>query len=231
MLSPAYDERVGGSNPPGHLISFLKQHMQGNYEVSSLRLFSELKMSDFIYFGTRNVIRAIYTFYKVSKKLNINIEGQFPEEPSLLTINHCYKFKFWWFGWHEKLADHAILGVIPTKRKIHFAVQGKQYMHPLTRFFLERLETFSANHLRKGVRYARKGETVAIFPQGEAHKMYENKYYDGASFIAKKGNVDITPLKIRREGRDITIKIPPKIKTSGKTLEQITQEIGEIYSE
>ncbi len=188
-------------------------------------------MSDFIYFGTRKAIRLTYKLLSsINYAPKIKIEGQFPEEQSLLTINHGYKFKFWWRGWHEKWADHAVMGVIPTKRKIHFAVQGKQYMKPLTRFFLERLETFSANHIRKGIKYAKKGEIVAIFPQGEAHKLYENKYYPGAAFIAKEGNVDITPIKIESKRKEITINILPKIKTKDKTLEQITQEIGNIYS-
>jgi hypothetical protein len=187
-------------------------------------------MSDFIYFGTRKAIRFTYKLLSsINYAPKIKIEGQFPEEPSLLTINHCYKFKFWWRGWHEKFSDHWLLSLIKTKRKIHFAVQGKQYMKPLTRFFLERLETFSANHIRKGVKYARGGETVAIFPQGEAHKLYEKKCHSGASFIAREGNVDITPIKIIREDKEITINILPQISTQNKTLEQITEEIEKIY--
>ncbi len=188
-------------------------------------------MSNFFYFGTRKAIRLTYKLLSsVNHAPKIKIEGQFPEEPSLLTINHCYKFRFWWRGWHEKWADHAVMGVIQTKRKIHFAVQGKQYMKPFTRFFLERLETFSANHVRKGVGYVEKGETVAIFPQGEAHKLYENKYHWGAAFIAINGNVDITPIKIESKNKDLYVRILPKIKTKDKTLEQITDEIKDIYS-
>jgi 1-acyl-sn-glycerol-3-phosphate acyltransferase len=188
-------------------------------------------MSDWAYFGTRKVIRAVYALLKYSNNLDVKIEGTFPEEPTVLALNHQYKLRLWFFGWKEKWADHFLLGLFPTKRKIHFAVQNKQYMKPLTRFFLERIETFSTKDVRKGVRYAKNGGTVAIFPQGEAHRVHECKYYKGAAFIAKKGCVDITPVKLENQpGKKVSIKILPKIKTQGKTLEQITQDIKSIYS-
>lgn len=188
-------------------------------------------MSELFYNVAKKSTRFVYNLLEYSNHLKIKIEGQFPKEPILLTFNHCHKFRFWFFGWKDKWADHLLAAYLPTDEIIHFAVQGKQYMKPFTRFILERLETFSTNHIRKGIKYARKGETVAVFPQGEAHRMYENKYYSGAAFIAKKGNVDITPLKIIRKEKEVTINILPKVKTSGKTLEEITQEIEKIYSD
>ncbi len=189
-------------------------------------------MSDWFYFATRQAIRAFYGLAKHTSrnKLEIIIQGRLSDEPTLVTINHCYKARFWFFGWHEKWADQWLLSFIPTKRKIHFGVQDKQYMKPITRFILERLETFSAKEIRKGIYYARKGETVAIFPQGEAHKIYESKYYEGAAFIAEKGFVDITPIKIEKcYDKEVYVNILPQIKTKGKTREQITQEIKSIY--
>lgn len=187
-------------------------------------------MSKVFYNLTTTAIRCVYNALNYSNQLKIKIEGDFPQEPMLLAFNHCHKFKFWFFGWHEKWADHLLAAYLPTKRLIHFAVQGKQYMKPFTRFILERLETFSTRHVRAGIKYIKKGQTVAIFPQGEAHRLYDNKYYKGIAFIAKKGNADITPLKIENKKKEITIKILPQIKTKEKSLEQITQEIGNIYS-
>lgn len=211
----------------------MNEKPQVSYEVISFRLFSEIvKMSDWFYFGTRQAVR---TFYGLAKhlsrnKLEVIVQGSLPDEPTLLTVNHCYKARFWFFGWHEKWADHWLLLFIKTKRKIHFVVQDKQYMKPITRFILERLETFSAKEIRKGIRYARNGEIVAIFPQGEAHRMYENKYYEGTAFIAEKGFVDITPIKIENyNDKAVYLKFLPQIKTKGKTREQITQEIEKIY--
>lgn len=188
-------------------------------------------MSKLFYNFAKKSARFVYNLLEYSNQLKIKIEGQFPEEPVLLALNHRHKFRLWFFGWKEKWADHLLVAYLPTDKPIHFAVQGKQYMKPFTRFILERLETFSTNHIRKGIKYLINGEIVAIFPQGEAHKIHENKYYKGAAFIAKKSCVDITPLKIETKNREITINILPQIKTPGKTLEQITQEIEKIYSD
>lgn len=147
-----------------------------------------------------------------------------------MTFNHEHKLRFWFFGWREKWADHLLTAFIPKKGKIHFAVQGKQYMKPLTRFVLERLGTFSTRDIRKGINYLRKGETVAIFPQGEAHLVQKNKYYKGAAFLAQKGNTNLTPVKITAAYRRLHVSILPIIRTKGKTLEQITQEIQDTYS-
>ncbi|MFH0831771.1 MAG: 1-acyl-sn-glycerol-3-phosphate acyltransferase [archaeon] len=188
-------------------------------------------MSKLFYDITLDAIRATYGMLKPLNKLSIKVEGKFPEEPSLLTLNHFHKIRFWFFGWHNKWADHLLTAYLPTDKIVHFAVQDRQYMKPFTRFILERLETFPAKSVRKGIKYARKGEMVAIFPQGEAHKLYENKYYKGAAFMAQRGNVDITPLKISSKGNELIINILPKIASKGKTLEQLTQEIEEVYSE
>jgi len=104
-------------------------------------------------------------------------------------------------------------------------------MKPFTRFLLERLETFSTKEVRKGIKYLKKGEAVAIFPQGEAHLMQKGKYYKGAAFIARRGNATITPVKISSSHNKVNISILPKITTNGKTLEQITTDIERAYSE
>jgi|GEM_PF-4040866 1-acyl-sn-glycerol-3-phosphate acyltransferase len=184
-------------------------------------------MSDWFYFTARKAIRLAY---RVTNH-KINIEGEIPKKPTVLTVNHYHRIKLLFSG-QEKWADHLLLGFLPVG-KIHFAVQNKQYMKPTTRFCLERLETFSTKPIdvRKGIDYVRKGEIVAIFPQGEAHRMYENRYYKGAAFIAKKGNVDITPINVGSYSKkNLYLRILPPINTKDKSLEQITQEIKIIYS-
>ena len=98
--------------------------------------------------------------------------------------------------------------------------------------------------LREAISALRKGEVIALFPHGKIHLPSDppRKLKGGAVRLAQRGECDIYPLKVsgvKGEGHIVRgvlyrshakVRLLPVIKTEGRSHEELTEVLEEIYN-
>lgn len=177
---------------------------------------SEPKMSDLIYNLRKNDIERIINVLSSIPYFGFDIKtrGEIPDEPLILAINHKLKILVNPFlkerDKRTRYIDHFFVGVKYPKQ-IHFMVQDIQYMKPATRKYLEGIEALPVHDLRKGLEFLSKGETLAIFPEGEAHLMEEDKFYKGMVWLSAKSQKRILPVYVSKNSKEVNNILHPKL--------------------
>ncbi len=173
-------------------------------------------MSDVAYYSTTKTLKSAIDFmsYVPLFGFKVEVNGNIPQEPIILAINHKLKILVNPLlqdrNKRTRWIDHLFVGALHPQ-KIHFMVQNIRYMKPATRKYLEELETFSTSDIRKGLDYLLKGETVGIFPEGEAHKVEEQYFYKGVAWFSARSERGIVPVCISKNTRDINNILHPKL--------------------
>ncbi|MFH1249436.1 MAG: hypothetical protein V1660_04760 [archaeon] len=142
--------------------------------------------------------------------------GEIPSEPVILAINHKLKVLVNPFlrdkDKRTRWIDHLFVGAKYPK-KVHFMVQDIQYMKLATKRYLERLETFSSNKIRQGLRYLDNGECVGIFPEGPAHLTEDRRMYWGIAWLSAHSKRKILPVYISKNSKDVNNVLHPKLNS------------------
>lgn len=173
-------------------------------------------MSDKVYYNT---IRTINYFLDALNAVpfigfKVHEEGEIPDEPLILAINHKLKVLVNPFlrdkDKRTRWADHFFIAAKYPK-KVHFMVQDSQFMKPTTRKYLEGLETFPAHNIRRGLEYLKNEETVGIFPEGQAHLMKEGILYKGAVWLSAMSEKKILPVYISKNSNKVNTVMHPAL--------------------
>ncbi|SMO68650.1 lysophospholipid acyltransferase family protein [Melghirimyces algeriensis] len=135
-------------------------------------------------------------FAKLYHRLEVTGLEHIPKEgPFLLVGNHI-----------SYLDPFYIAGFLP--RRVSFMAKEESFSHPLTKWFLRKVDAFPVNRdiadvqaIRTALKRLQQGEVVGIFPEGgrrDADSIQQLK--EGAAYLAVRQNVPILPAYI--EGSD-----------------------------
>ncbi len=173
-------------------------------------------MSDSVYYSTTKTLKSAIDLmsYLPFFGFKVEVRGNIPREPVVLAINHKLKVLVNPFlqdrNKRTRWIDHLFVGALHPQ-KIHFMVQNIQYMKSFTKKYLDKLETFSTQDIRKGLDYLLKGETVGIFPEGEAHKTEEQYFYKGVAWLSARSKRKIVPVYISKDINEVNNILHPKL--------------------
>lgn len=173
-------------------------------------------MSNSAYYSTTRTLKSAIDLlsYLPFFGFKVELNGIIPKEPVVLAINHKLKVLVNPFlrdkDKRMRWIDHLFIGALHPQ-KIHFMVQNIRYMKYPTKKYLDELETFSTQDIRKGLDYLLDGETVGIFPEGEAHKLEEGQFYKGVAWLSARSKRKIVPVYISKNTKEINNIIHPRL--------------------
>ncbi len=173
-------------------------------------------MSDLAYYSTTRTLKSAVDLmsYLPFFGFRVEVKGNIPKEAVILAINHKLKILVNPFlrdrNKRTRWIDHLFVSALHPQ-KIHFMVQNIQYMKCHTRKYLEEVETFSTQNIKKGLDYLLKGETVGVFPEGEAHKAEEQYFYKGVAWLSAHSKRRIVPVYLSKNTKDINNILHPRL--------------------
>lgn len=112
-------------------------------------------------------------------------------------------------GNHASYLDPVVLG-ISCKRKMHFLTKQELFKVPFLGYILRSVGSIEvrrgkseASVIKKSIDYLKKGEVIALFPQGSRKDTIDLKdHYRGVGLIALKAGVPVVPVMIQGTGKD-----------------------------
>jgi hypothetical protein len=201
------------------------------------------------YNSTKNAINGLINFLSVTPLIGFKVyeEGNIPDEPVVIGVNHKLKVLVNLFlkdpNTRTRWIDHLFVGA-KYPHKVHFMVQDVQYMKSHTKKYLNSLEAFPAHDIRKGLDYLNKGESVGVFPEGQAHLMEPEMIYKGIAWLSARSKRRILPVYVSKNSEkvnnifhpalnsiyiDYLTPIDPPKSTSREDLEKKIEEFKEVF--
>ena len=178
--------------------------------------FLRSNMSNRYYFITTKTAEAIINLMSFVPYFGFKLEsrGDIPDEPVVLAINHKLKIFVNPFlsdkNKRTRWIDHFFIGA-DNNRKIHFMVQDSRYMKPFTKYCLDLVETFPAHNLKRGLEFSLKGETVAVFPEGQAHLIKGGIFHKGVAWLSAYSKKKIVPVYISKNSATVNNILHPHL--------------------
>ncbi len=180
----------------------------------------------FVRWSVRAILHTLYRVKFVGEK-------KLPEEgPFLLCANH------------RSIVDIPIVGTYSKSRWVYFMSKKELWDKKFSRFFMNLMDAFPVDRgkgdigsIKKALWHLRKGNVIAIFPQGTREKAGEKlPARKGAAMLAAMSEAQIIPMYIKGVikpfkkiivyvGKPFSLGLQKRVKYSRETYEEKSQEI------